>query len=276
MERLKPVYFYSEKNICENIILNHTQESIFLDFKKEINLENKSRKNELSVEFACDICQFANTLGGVILIGVEEKQGSISGLNMANSYVNVVNCEDIRKFINDKARNYYYPSHINYDIVKIQMNKKVNLLAINIYPLTNNIACVFSPSSPDYLRYPFRTEFGKKYLRPYEVEEKMNNRNRGLFLQLMNIWQKDKEVQILSPIVKEEKDPSLAWDNRDLNIYISELYNNEFQLRINDQVINIPYGLLKEVWSTCDKKIGVIVNAKIVISGDRKRLELVV
>ena len=273
---MKPVYFYSIQEISKNIVLKNTQETMFLEFKQEINLENKHLKTGLAEELACDICQFANTLGGAILIGVKEGKGEISGLSVATCFVNVSNLEEIRIFFNDKVRNFYYPSTINYDIVAIEIKRNISLLAINVYPLTNNVACVFSPSSPDYLRYPFRTEFGKKYMRSYEVEKKMNNRTRSLYLQLLNIWQRDKDIQILSQVIKEEKDSTLLWDNRDLNIFISELFDHEFQLRINDQIINIPYGLLKEVWTTSDEKIGIIINAKIVISADRKEIRLVI
>jgi len=271
---MNPVYLYSKQDISENISLNYTQETLFIEFKKEINLMNRHQKTALAEEFACDICQFANTLGGVILIGVEEGDGNIPGLSVATRFVNVDNIEQIRVFLNDKVRNFYYPSSVNFDIVAIEIENNISLLAINIYPLANNIACVFSPSGSDYLRYPFRTEFGKKYMRPYEVEERMNNRNRSLYLQLSNIWQKDKEVQILSQVIKEKKSPTLQWDNRDLNIFISELFDHEFRLRVNDQLINIPYGLLQEVWTTYDGKIGIIINARIVISSDRKKINL--
>ena len=271
---MNPVYLYSTQDISENISLNYTQETKFIEFKKEINLNNKHLKKALAEELACDICQFANTLGGVILIGVEEGGGKIPGLSVATSFFNVDNIEQIRVFLNDKVRNHFYPSSINFDIVAIEIEKDICLLAINIYPLPNNIACVFSPSSSDYLRYPFRTEFGKKYMRPYEVEERMNNRNRSLFIQLSNVWQKDKEVQVLSQVVKEEKSSTLQWDHRDLTIFISELFDNEFRLRVNDQLINIPYGLLQEVWTTNEGKIGIILNAKIVISSDRKKINL--
>ena len=183
---MNPVYIYSKLDIYKNISLNCTQETIFLEFKKEINLKNRHLKKALAEEFACDICQFANTLGGTILIGIEEGNGRIPGLSVATSFVNVDNIEQIRVFLNDKVPNNFYPSCIKFDIVPIEIENNICLLAINIYPLPNNIACVFSPSSSDYLRYPFRTEFGKKYMRPYEVEERMNNRNRSLYLQLYN------------------------------------------------------------------------------------------
>lgn len=271
---MKPVYLYSAQDIFESISLNFTQETMFIDFKKEINLNNRHRKASLAEELACDICQFANTLGGTILIGVEEGEGQIQGLSVASRFVNVNNVEQIKMFINDKVRNYFYPSSIDFNVVAIEIKNDICLLAINIYPLLNTIACVFSPSSSDYLRYPFRTEFGKKYMRPYEIEDRMNNRDRSLYLQILKIWQRDKEVKLLSQIVKEEKTSTLQWDHRDLNIFISELFENEFQLRVNDQIINIPYGLLKEVWTTHDEKIGIILDAKIVISGDRKKIDL--
>lgn len=271
---MKPVYLYSTQDVSENISLNCTQETLFVEFKKEVNLKNRQLKNALAEELACDICQFANTLGGTILIGVEEGEGSISGLSVAKRFVNVDNIEQIRVFLNDKVRNNYYPSSIKFDIVAIEVENDICLLAINVSPLPNSMACVFSPSSSDYLRYPFRTEFGKKYMRPFEVEARMNNRNRSLYLQLLNLWQADMEVQILSPIIKEEKSSTLQWDHRDINIVILELFENEFQLRVINQLINIPYSLLQDVWTTHDGKIGIILNAQIVISSDRKRIDL--
>lgn len=271
---MKRFYLYTKKDVSEHIVLNSSHENIFLEFKKEINFENKKSRGDLAEEFACDICQFANSFGGVILIGVVESEGTVSGLSVATGFFSVGNSRDIKTFINDKVRNYYYPTSIRYDIVTIKMSHENNLMAINIYPLSDTLAGVSSPASPEYIKYPFRTALGKKYMRPYEIEERMYNRNRSIFLRLSNIWKKEKVVQVLSPVIKEAKSPTTLWDNRDLNIFISDILEYEFQLKINDQTINIPYGLLREVWNTFDDKIGIIIDAQIIISSDRKSISL--
>ena len=110
---MNPFYLYSIQDIFENISLNSTQETLFIEFKKEIDLMDKRLRTDLAEEFACDICQFANTLGGVILIGVEEGDGKIPGLSVATRFLNVDNIEQIRVFLNDKVRNFFCPSSIN-------------------------------------------------------------------------------------------------------------------------------------------------------------------
>ena len=77
------------------------------------------------------------------------------------------------------------------------------LFAINVAALPYSLACVFSPSKPEYLRYPYRTEYGKKYLKVYEIEGRMNDFNRSIFLKLAEIWKRDKEIQLLSPFRSE-------------------------------------------------------------------------
>ena len=60
-------------------LLYKNQESVTLDFKREINLQSSEEKRE----FAKDVSAFANTKGGHIVFGKEDpkKGGKIVGIN---------------------------------------------------------------------------------------------------------------------------------------------------------------------------------------------------
>jgi hypothetical protein len=271
----KPIFFTSEDDVKKHIILQKTQESIIWDFKREINLADKKKLVNLASEIACDICQFANAWGGSILVGIEESKGKLSGLNVAKDFVGIDNCELVKQFLNDRVRNCIHPIDVQFETSTIKLKDKT-LLAINVKALPNTLACVSSPANIEYLRFPYRTEYGKKYFRGLEIEVRMNNNYRRIFLRLNEIWDRNKDVVLLSPLIKEDIDPKLTWDNRDINITISDFFENEFQLKVNDLFMNIPYGLVRELWNTIDNKIGLILNASIVIPGNRKSLNLTV
>lgn len=65
----------------ESFIKEKLPENQFLDYKSEINLEQRDDKKK----FLADICAFANAYGGFIIIGIPEKNGipiSVDGFNV--------------------------------------------------------------------------------------------------------------------------------------------------------------------------------------------------
>jgi len=59
------------EEIIQSLKTNETPESRTLEYKKEISLEKREQKKE----FLADVSSFANTLGGDLIIGIEEKKG---------------------------------------------------------------------------------------------------------------------------------------------------------------------------------------------------------
>lgn len=102
-----------------------TQESTTLEFKRE--LSSKSHEG-----LACTICAFANTAGGDILIGVEDKTKHIVGVSNPQELE-----EKITNIIADRITPKIIPT------IEILNHEQNSVLRIHIYPN--------SPSRPYYL-----------------------------------------------------------------------------------------------------------------------------
>ncbi len=247
--------------------LGETEESITLEFKREFN----NKKENAAEEIALDICQFSNAIGGVILIGVEEKSTPGTGKKVAHCYKNS-NYGDISRFINDKVLPLIHPKPISIDIVSIDIEKNKSLTAINVTPLARGLACVAENTPPYAGKYPYRTHYGKKYFNPAEVERIMANSNRYIVIKLLEVFTTNKEVRIYPSVQKEEAKPNLSWDSKDCTVVIKCVNSSEFTLNIAGIDINIPYSLTKDVWITEDEKIGILLDIKLKISPDRRNI----
>lgn len=54
----------------QQLVNSKTEENIFLDYKKDFNIDGSDQKKE----FLCDLSQFANAKGGNIIYGIEEEK----------------------------------------------------------------------------------------------------------------------------------------------------------------------------------------------------------
>lgn len=265
-----PIHIKTKDNLLKLISLDETTESLYLDFKREINLSNKEK---LSEEIACDICQFINTNGGCLVIGIAEEKNEY-GIKVAKEFNPVKNYEDISQFINDIVHELIFPKRQLFEIVPINYSESNIVVIINVMPTQNSLFCVRSKKSHRYFQFPYRTNYGKKYYTYDELELRMHSQNREKFIRASTIWDRSKEVNLLSPIIKKELSQEKLWDHRDYTIFINEIFENEIQLLVNDRTINIPFGLVRDIWNAEDNKIGLIIDAEIIDPEDRSKFVL--
>lgn len=265
-----PIHIKTKDNLLKSISLGETTENLYLDFKREINLSNKEK---LSEELACDICQFINAQGGCLIIGVAEDKNEY-GIKVAKRFSPVKNYEDICQFINDKVLELIFPKRQLFEIFPINYSENHISVIINITPTPNSLFGVRAKKSHRYFQFPYRTNYGKKYYTYDELELRMHSTNREKFIRASSIWDRSKEVTLLSPILKKELSKDKLWDHRDYTIYISEIFENELQLLINSRSINIPFGLIRDIWNAEDNKIGLIIDAEIIDPEDRSKFVL--
>ena len=247
-----------------------TVESIVLDFKREIDLSNSKGKSKNSEEFALDICQFSNTWGGVLLIGVVEKYCEAKKAKVAHSIKNVDNYEEISCFINDKVIPVIHPPPLDITIVPIDINDKT-IVAINIPPIERSLSCTYSLLPPFQSKFPYRTHHGKKYFRPADVEKIISMNHKHLVLRLNELTSVTREVTLYPNLIKEEINKN-TWDNQGESVIIEKVANSEYTLNIASLRINIPYSFTNDVWLTESGKIGIFLNIKICQSSDRREL----
>jgi hypothetical protein len=255
-------------NLCElnnRIRLGETEESLTLEFKREIDVA-KDRNSE---EIALDICQFLNTKGGVILVGAKEEL--MNGKKVITQYLNI-DSERVLRFLNDTVITLINPKNITVRPVVIGVNSFTTILAINISPLINGVSCVCKMQPPYSQKYPYRTHYGKKYFTPIEVEQLMSNQFRYISIKLEQLIDKTREVVIYPSITKEEIANASSWDVRDDNILVKSIGQSEYRLNICGIDINVPFSLTNDVWETEDGKIGVYLKISLVVDKQRKKI----
>lgn len=267
-------YIRNNSELKSVVRLGETAESTVLDFKLAIDIEdkNKTDRQRIAKEIALDICQFANTWGGVLLVGVAEEVSEELNIKVAKSFVNVENCENIVAFINDMVLPIIYPSHINISINVINLNSDATLLAINIFPLVTGIACVYLLAPPYTPVYPYRTYYGKKYMKPNEIESRMLSLERKVMLQLSRLQSDGRGMQVYPSIKKEDIGSDVKWDSRGVSVVLKGISENEYAISINGIDVNIPFSLTDDVWRTEKGDIGVLLKVGLIVNQDRTRI----
>ena len=268
----RPKYIRRFNDLSEVVKLDETTESIILDFKRQIDISEISRneKKKKAEELALDICQFANTWGGVLLIGVAEAKNTITSKKVAKHLIGVENHEEISQFINDSVLPLLYPKNISIEVLCIDTVDFKHLTSINVLPLTDTIGCVCSDAPPYSPKYPYRTHYGKQYLHPLEIEKRMSDSYRFVPIRLHELLSKTREVELYPSVEKYPIDNSKRVDSKTLNVVLKEVSNYEYRLNICGIDINIPFSLTRDVWLTENNKIGILLQTKLCISSDRK------
>ncbi len=273
---IEPRYIKNSIDLAQSVQLGITTESIYMDFKLNIDLGSKSpkKKQELAEELALDICQFANTWGGVLLLGVKEAEDDIDGKKVAAEFSGVHNFEELSRFVNDSVLPLIYPREINIDLICLKTPKRTQVVAINVSPLSVGVSCVCTPSPPYSPKYPYRTHYGKRYLHPIEVEKRMSDSNRSIPIKLEDLCARTGEVTLYPKIEKETIDRPERWDYQETNILLKNISSYEFSLKISGIDVNIPYSLVRDVWFTEKKTIGILLSTRLIITSDRKNINL--
>lgn len=268
---ITPKFIKDSLDLEKYIHLGVTTESIYIDFKRSINFSS-SKKQELAKELALDICQFLNTWGGVLLIGIQEDRNS-SGQKVAKNFIDTNCFDELSQFINDSVLTLIYPKGIDIELVSVRTPSNENIIALNLSP-TANLAYVcdnFPPYSP---QYPYRTHYGKKYFHPLEIEQMMSSLGRSVPIKLENLRRTSNQVTLYPKVKKETLDNNTKWDSQDVTVVLTDISNYEFTLKVGGISINIPFSLVKDIWLTENATIGIILNAQLSISSNRKNINL--
>ncbi|MDO9087579.1 MAG: ATP-binding protein [Anaerolineaceae bacterium] len=271
---IEPKYIRNSSDLKNNIQLGITTESIFMDFKLNIDISSPSKKKSAAEEFALDICQFANTWGGVLLFGVDETKSAATGKKVAQDFPGITNFEELSQFINDSVLPLIFPKEVKVELMCLESPSNTQLMAINVLPLALGISCVYNISPPYSQKFPYRTPYGKKYFHPLEVEKRMSTSNRSVPIKLEDLCRHTREVTLYPKIEKEPIDKPEKWDVLETVIVLNNVSSYEFSLKISGIVINIPFSLVRDVWLTENERIGILLNTRLIIASDRKRINL--
>lgn len=213
------------------IHLGETSESIHWDYKQSFN----PRKAE---DLAIDLAAFANTFGGTLLIGVAEK--SDGAKKVASGFVPGINVEEIRKTVHTHISEIISPK-IDVQIVPIEVSGNF-VVAINVEPSINLVGVCLDRDRRQY-SFPYRTEFGNRFMTLEEVEERMaDNKTRAMYLKLKKYIPSGGKVNVYpAPIANNKIEWRFEW-----------IHNSENEIRLDQngyRSIDIPISFIEEVWN---------------------------
>ena len=213
------------------IHLGETSESIHWDYKQSFS----PKKSE---DFAIDLAAFANTFGGTLLIGVAEK--SDGAKKVASGFVPSINVEEIRKTVHTHICEIISPK-IDVQVVPIDVSGNL-IVAINVEPSVNLVGVCLDKDRRSF-SFPYRTEFGNRFMTFEEVENRMaDNKTRAMYLKLKKYIPSGGKVNVYpAPIANNKIEWRFEW-----------IHNSENEIRLDQngyRSIDIPISFIEEVWN---------------------------
>ncbi len=213
------------------IHLGETSESIHWDYKQAFNPKDPA-------DIAIDLAAFANTYGGTLLIGVAEKK--INGLKVASSFVPNVDAEEIKKLVHTRIHEIISPK-IDVQVVPIDVSGNL-IVAINVEPSVNLVGVCLDKDRRSF-SFPYRTEFGNRFMTFEEVENRMaDNKTRAMYLKLKKYIPSGGKVNVYpAPIANNKIEWRFEW-----------IHNSENEIRLDQngyRSIDIPISFIEEVWN---------------------------
>lgn len=223
--------FKTEQDFESHIRMGETPECIHWDYKQVLNPKEPA-------DIAIDLAAFANTYGGTLLIGVAEKK--MNGLKVASDIVPNVDAEMIKKFVNERIHE-ILSAKIEAPVLQFNVSNKV-VVAINVEPSINLIGVCLDRDRRSFC-FPYRTEYGNRYMSFEEVEKRMvDNKTRAMYLKLKKYLPSDGKVNIYpAPIANNKIEWRFEW-----------IHDSENEIRLNQngyRSIDVPMSFIEEVWN---------------------------
>jgi predicted HTH transcriptional regulator len=132
-------------------------------------------KAKTQKELCCDVTQFANHLGGCLLIGFSEVKNQ-DRLNVASEFTPVQGPDSLREWIEQAITNYCTPHTFTHHIEIIPYREGF-LLAINVP--ASRIPVILWDRPNNTMQAVGRNNHGKTYLNPSELENLRMNGSRA-------------------------------------------------------------------------------------------------
>lgn len=268
-------FLRTANEIDQTIKLGITTESQFLDFKHSAGPETRGKKplkGDAQKEMCRDVTQFANHLGGCLLIGVQEVE-TPNKVKVAAKFCPVENPDVLRGWIEQALGNYCVPATFSREINIIE-HPAGTLMAINVPPSQTPVVLWDEPT----MEAITRTSHGKKYLNPDDLERLRMNRTRAAKIAFEDAVSNatNNTVELVGGVMRLERDTA-RWITAPCSgpLMIGQRGETTFELRIplkgqgGIPVLHVPYGLLRECWVNASGELAVLLDVYAVWADDR-------
>jgi hypothetical protein len=285
---MKPSYIRSSAEFSARVRFGTTREATDLEFKGRYGVG----ANQV-FEVRKDILSLANTFGGCLLVGVNESadHGYRRALEPA-----VVEPEVVMQWISHSISAGVYPVP-RYQMTPIQIvhnHADYVLIAVNVHPLWDTIAACSNTAAHDAHLYPVRDDFGVRYLRAPEVEQRMTNaQTRRIEIAINELAVPDQHVVISSPVYAL----TLEWDfvyqarlrneygiaisggthpniprvhiespfPETLTVCVRRIDERQITISFDGRDVTIPFGVIREIWRYTNNQLGMLLDCDILV-----------
>jgi hypothetical protein len=268
-------FFRTASDIDHAIKLGTTTESQFLDFKHSAGPEvrgPKVSKVDPQKEMCRDVTQFANHLGGCLLIGIREGENA-NKVRVADGFLPIENPDVLRGWIEQALSKYCVPATFSHEINIIE-HPQGPLLAVNVPP--SRLPVVLWDQSA--IEAVSRTSHGKKYLNPDDLERLRMHGSRAAKIAFDDAANKvtNDAVELVGGVLRLETNTG-RWIAAQFSSRLTIGHRGEstFELRIplkgkaSTPILNIPYGLLRECWVNASGELAVLLDVHVIWRDER-------
>jgi hypothetical protein len=262
-----PVYLNTPVDFAAAIQIGVTPESLVLDFKSMVRTQDPKAPKE----FCRDVAQFANTDGGCLLIGVEETPDPITKLKTASGISPVVAPDMLTQWMEQQIRNWLVPATFSHAIVPIPTTQGI-VLAVNVFPSQHTVYLWDGQSH--VIEVPRRTNHGKDWMNPDELERHIMNGSRATRLRIEDVIAstRDRRVELVGGVFGSG---SSARDFYELTpdgaVALGPVGHMAFEVRIPigtaTPCLQVPYEAVNAAWVSLEGRIIIMLNVRVVWTG---------
>jgi hypothetical protein len=254
--------------------LGRTPESKHLEFKAAYGWQGAG-KDAQAVELCRDLAQFANADGGALLIGVTEIDGPGGGRKVAGEILPVPDTDGLKNWIEQAIRNYLTPSTFTRRVLQID-TAAGPILAISVEPSLHLVALWHSELKAG-IEYLYRTDHGKQWMNPDEVERHIMNASRATRLAIEEVKATATQkapVEIVPAIVTASYDQTgpVLVVARGLRPALGMCGSRSVGLTVfaddRNTGLEIPYGVIRDAWVTGDGRAGLYLSVRLMRGAD--------
>lgn len=266
-----PTFFHNTADLQVHLRLGETTEGLYLEFKETIDGFGAKGDPVKSgqMEVCRDITQFANHLGGCLLIGVRESS-SPAGTKVASSLRSVERPDELQQWIEQAISNYCVP-HTFTKYIDIIAHGSNTVVAINVPPSRTPI--ILWDRDKKTMECWRRTSHGKSALNPAELERLRMDTPRAAKIAFHEATQGAPQgnavmVPDLYRLNGQQWEPTLST----VPVHFTSVTEASFQLQLTvgsqHPVIVIPYGLIRECWRDIHGRLALLLHLDLGILGN--------
>jgi Schlafen, AlbA_2 len=278
-----PTFISSASDFQSAVKLGITTESLVLEFKATIDgwdSDKTAVKEKAQKEVCRDIAQFANTLGGCLLIGLDQRFNPQLGVALAGKVIPIDKADKLQKWIEQAITNYLVPSTFGHEIVHVVLPEGT-ILAVNI-PVSRHLVSLWDRNT-HAIEYVRRTSHGKDWMNPDDAERQLMDGSRVAKIALMEAKAKAPSnrvdiaggmwVRYPAAIGKDE-----PW-NPPSPITIGNMEDHWFELFVPNErkkpcSVTVPYGVVKEAWLSTAGVITILLTVRVILRKNSEELTL--